>query len=398
MPSFEYRAIGGDGRSVSGVLAGASEQAVLSELLSRRLTPISVRESTPPMWQRRRVKASQLATTYVQLSDLLRAGVPLLRALRVLSNKRSSPTLSAVMRRLADAVEAGEELAGAMRAEPDVFTPVHVAMIRAGEKGGFLEDVVGKLGGLMQAQLALREKIVNALIYPAVLVGVGLVVMLGIFGFIVPNARPLFERLEATRGLPGITRVVLGAGDVVVLGWPVLFVVIGGVFGVMALVRRSKAWRTRLARVKAGTPVVGVLGRASASARLCRILGTLLANGVPVLAALEISREAAGDPLMEDAVGEATEAVRKGERLSPTLEQSGLFDPDIVEMITVGESANNLDSVLLTTADTLERRVERDLERIAKLVEPALLLVLALVVAVVALGLILPMTRMSQAI
>ena len=334
----------------------------------------------------------------MQLSDLLRAGVPLLRALRVLANKRSSPTLAGVMRRLADAVEAGEELAIAMRAEPDVFTPVHIAMIRAGEKGGFLEDVVGKLGGLMQAQLALREKIINALIYPAVLIGVGTVVLLGIFGFIVPNARPLFERLEETRGLPAITHAVLNTGDAVVMGWPLAILAIVAAVVATALFRRSKVWRVRVARVKAGTPVIGVLGRASASARLCRILGTMLANGVPVLAALEISKEAAGDPLMEDAVAEATEAVRKGERLSPTLEQSGLFDPDIVEMISVGESANNLDSVLLTTADTLERRVERDLERIAKLVEPALLLVLALVVAIVALGLILPMTRMSQAI
>lgn len=398
MPSYEYRAISGDGSSVSGVLAGASEQAVLSELATRRLTPISVRESAQPMWRRRKIKSSQLATTYVQLSDLLRAGVPLLRALRVLANKRSSPTLAGVMRRLADAVEAGEELAIAMRAEPDVFTPVHIAMIRAGEKGGFLEDVVGKLGGLMQAQLALREKIINALIYPAVLIGVGTVVLLGIFGFIVPNARPLFERLEETRGLPAITHAVLNTGDAVVMGWPLAILAIVAAVVATALVRRSKVWRVRVARVKAGTPVIGVLGRASASARLCRILGTMLANGVPVLAALEISKEAAGDPLMEDAVAEATEAVRKGERLSPTLEQSGLFDPDIVEMISVGESANNLDSVLLTTADTLERRVERDLERIAKLVEPALLLVLALVVAIVALGLILPMTRMSQAI
>ncbi len=393
MPSFAYRALDAQGQRLAGVLTASSEQAVLAELESRRLTPISVAPAKAPArpapW-RRRVSSRALATSYLQLADLLRAGVPLLRALKLLSRGRSNPALAQVYKHLAESVEQGRDLADAMSDKPEVFPPVHAAMIRAGEKGGFLELVASRLAELVGNQAELRSKVIGNLIYPALLVVFGVVILAAVFGFFVPMFRPILDQMTS---LPMITRVVLSFSRLVASWGLVLLIALVAAAVTLWRLSRTPSWRMPLARWQTTAPVLGALTRNLAAARFCRMLGTMLANGIPMLAAMKIARDAAGNAMIESAIDRATEAVRAGKPLAGPLRDSGLFAEDLVEMIDVAESANNLDRVLLSIADTVESRIDRLLNSLVRLIEPILLLSIAIVVATIAIALILPMTQ-----
>lgn len=399
MPSFQYTAITPSGERVAGVLAAGNEQAILAELETRRLVPVVVK----PVKEKRsgfrrgpvgRISTRAMAGSYTQLADLLRAGVPLMRGLRLLGGRRSAPALARVFTELADAVSEGTELAEAMSARPAVFSKVHVAMVRAGEKGGFLESVLARLGQFMTAQADLRAKVLGSLIYPSVLIGVGTLVLAAIFGIFIPKFKPIFAKIH----LNALTKGMLVLSDFVAAYGVFLFVAL--FVGTIALwgYARRPAVRRRLDIVRTGVPVIGPLTRSLAVARFCRVLGTMLANSIPMIAAMQIARDAAGNVLMEEAIDRATEAVRQGEPLAPPLSASGLFPDDIVEMISVGESANNLDSVLVTIADTVEQRLDRQLSAAVKLIEPIMLLILAGVIGLVAMAVVLPMTQLSAGV
>jgi len=399
MANFRYIALTSSGERVVGVLAGSSEQAVLAELEKRRLTPVQVaehEERASPL--RRRIGTRQLATAYTQLADLLRAGVSLMRGLRLLGASKSNPRLAAVFSEVGDAVAEGTELAEAMAARPDVFPRIHVAMVRAGEKGGFLDQVLARLGSFLQAQADMRARVVGSLIYPAVLVFVGIGILGVVFGVFVPKFRPMFTKMAEDGNLPGLTRAVLGIGDVV-SAWGPAIAVAAVILLLMLwrLVRKPETAR-RLDALVLRIPLIGPLIAALAIARFCRILGTMLGNSIPMLAAMQIAREAAGNAVLEDAIARSVEAVRQGQPLAPPLAESGLFTPDVVEMVTVGEQANNLDEVLITIAQTLESRIERMLQVVLKLIEPLLLLVMAVVVGFVAAGLVLPISQMGSSV
>jgi len=395
VPTFRYSALTASGERVAGTLSAAGPQAVLSELEARRLTPVDVREEAErrPILVRG-IPTRAMATAFQQTADLLRAGVPLLRALRLLAGARANPRLAVAMKALADQVAEGSDLADAMAKDPATFDTVHVAMVRAGERGGFLEQTLARLGKLLEAQADLRAKVLGNLIYPAVLV-VFFVAVLGlIFGVFIPMFRPMFDRMEGTLG--PLTKSVLIASTIIrTWGLPLLVALIAGTVSLWRLAQRPDM-QERLARLRSRTPVVGRLTRAIASARFCRVLGTMLANNVPMLSALAIAKDAAGNPLLAAAVAKAAEAVRAGQRLADPLAESAFFDDDVLEMIRVGEQANNLGPVLANIADTLDARVDRLLGAAVKLIEPLMLLAVALVVTWVAMALILPMTRLGQ--
>ncbi len=393
MPTYSFKALSGAGERVSGEVSAPNEQAVLAELDSRGLTAFDVAEAPQAVRRAPRPSARSLGTAYQQLSDLLRAGVPLLRGLRLLAGRKAQPRLAEAFRDLADAVAAGEDLGTAMGRRPEAFAPVHVAMVRAGERGGFLDDVLGRLGQLLLAQAELRSKLLGNLIYPAILVVLGGGILIVLFAVFVPMFRKLFEKIEG--GPPPITRLVFGISDLIVTFWPLTLAAIVAASAGAGWGLRRPGMKRRLDSLRARLWVVGPLTRALAAARFCRMLGTMLDNGVPMLTAMQIAREAAGNTLMEEAIDRAADAVRAGQPLAPQLAASGLFEDEAVEMIAVGEQANNLDSVLITVAETTERRVDRLLTTAVRLVEPLLLVVLATVVVIVAVALLLPMTRMS---
>lgn len=412
------------GERVAGTITAASQEAVLAELEARRLVPVNVSESAgrpsllslanqvlggapassapasaapgQPGLFRRRISARVLATAYQQIADLLRAGVPLMKALRLLAGNKTNPRLATAFKALADAVAEGTDLGDAMAAQPENFHSVHVAMVRAGERGGFLEQVMARLAKLVDSQAEMRAKIIGNLVYPGILI-TGFSIVLGlIFGVFIPMFRPMFDRMQDQLGL--LTHSVLFASTAVrSWGWlllPLLALIV--VAGAIALQRQDI--RLKLERLRMRMPVIGPLARSIAVARFARVLGSMLHNSVPMLTALSIAKDAAGSPVLGAAIAQASEAVRAGQRLADPLAASGLFAEDVIEMIRVGEQANNLADVLSTIADTLEARVDRMLAAAIKLIEPLMLLVVALVVMWVAMALIVPMTRLGQSV
>lgn len=392
MAVFAYRARDTGGRRVVGSLEGPSRTAIIVELQSRGLAPIQVREaSAGGAAASTRLPDRRLAVAYTQLSDLLRAGVPLLRSLRLLgkgkSKKGVGPTMNSVAERVAD----GERLAGAMR-EVGGFPDVHLAMVEAGERGGFLHEVLSELGEFLEHQSERRATVTGNLIYPAILVLVGLGIVVAALVFFVPQFKTLFDGAE----LPPATRLLLGMSSLVIHGWPYLLLLAIGVGGGLWFVRDRPDFRRRIASIQRRMPIAGDLAGSLAVARFTRMLGTLLGNGIPMLAAMRISRDAAGNPLLEDAIESAAEAVGSGETLAGPLEASGLFEDDVIEMISVGESANALPTVLVGVARKAEKRADRILETLLKLLEPALLLVLAGAVVFIFLALVLPMMQLGS--
>lgn len=393
MPQFQYTALDATGRRVAGVLSGASEQTVLAELEGRSLIPVRISEKRArAQLGRRGLPTRRLGEVYTQLADMLQAGVPVLRALRVLAGQKD-PRISSIFREIAGAVADGEELAEAMSRRPEVFKPTQVAIIRAGEKGGFLEDAIARLGQFVERQAELRGKLMGSLIYPAVLVTLGLVILIVIFTVLIPMVRPMFARID---DLPAITSVVFAIATLVGRYFPVVLgATIAGLVA-FAIVRRRPGFKRAMDRAVLRLPAIGPLIRAVAIARFCRMLGTMLHNGVPMLAALATSRAAAGNSVLEEAITEAGEAVGAGAALAPSLDKSGLFSADVIEMLAVGEEAGNVDRVLVRIAETVENRIERLLTNLIRLVEPLMIALIAGVVLVIAISLVLPLTQLSD--
>lgn len=398
MNQFRYTALNDAGQKVAGVLEAETEAAVLRLLEEKRLFPIAVlgAAAAHPRHQPggRRVRNRDLGIMYGQLADLIGSGVPLLRALDSLVRSTVNAPLVAVLKEIRANVADGKSLTDSMRAFPRVFSALHIAMVQAGERAAFLEQVLRGLSDFLERLDELRSKVLGALIYPAVLTVLGTAVMIAALIFFVPRFEPLLA--NATKPLP--TRIIFGLSDVVRGYWYVLLVGAGALGAATWMNLRSAAARQRLERWRLKIPVVGSAFRLLAITRLCRILGTMLANGVPVLQAMKISKDATGSLLLAERIAEAAEAVREGQRLSEPLARGGFVPEQILAMIAVAEEANKLDKVLLQIADTVERRTNRQVDQAVRLVEPAILCVVAAGIGFLALGLLLPIFTLASSL
>jgi len=398
MPSFTYKAVNESGQAVTGVVTAENHQVALRMLDEQALFPIQVEEGTAVSKSkltgaRRKVKLRYITVFYSQLADLLRAGVPWLRALDVLTRQNAHPVLTEILKEVREDVSGGRTLADAMEQHPQVFKSLHAAMVRAGERGGFLEDVLTRLSMFAERQDELRNKLVGSMIYPAVLMVVGTAVITFLLVFVVPQLRDYIPQ----ESYNFMTRIVFGATDVLRDYW---WLVIGGLavlfFGAYSLVRTEwgkAAW----AKFQLRAPVLGKIITLVSVCRFCRILGTMLHNGVPILQAISISKDSAGNAILAEQVERAGEAVRKGEGLAAQLGKSGLFPVDVIDMMAVAEESNNLENVLIQIADANETRTARQIDLGVRLIEPMLLLVMAVIVLCIAVALLLPILTMSAA-
>jgi len=390
--SFDYIARDAAGRRVKGRVDAASEAILLADLAAKGLAPIRI-DAARQRARGGRVGVRALSASYRQLAELLRSGVPLLKALRLLGRSKSNATLAAAWNEVADSIASGERFADAMSRHPRVFAPVHVAMVRAGERGAFLEPVLARLATLLEQQADLRGRVIGNLMYPAVLLLVGAGVVVAALVFFVPKFQDFFDKLPS---LPLATRVLLGASAILSEHAVALAVVLAVAIASLWAALRRPAVRYWCSERFMRLPMLGPLFASIAVARFSRMLGTLLENGIPMLQAIEIARDSAGNPVLSRALGRAADSVRQGEQLSRPLADSGLFSEDVVEIISVGESANTLPSVLVRLADTLESRIDRTLSMLLRLMEPAMLLAIAGVVMFIFLALVVPMMQLSS--
>jgi general secretion pathway protein F/type IV pilus assembly protein PilC len=300
----------------------------------------------------------------------------------------------AILKEIRASVADGKSLTESLRAFPKVFPALHVAMVQAGERAAFMEQVLRSLAEFLERLDELRSKVLGALIYPALLTVVGTAVMIGALIFFVPRFEPLLA--NAHKPLP--TEIIFGLSRILRSYWYVLLVLaaIGTAAGWTSLTsQKARRW-TEYWRLK--VPVVGSALRLLAITRFCRILGTMLANGVPLLQALKISKDATGSLLLAERIAEATESVRDGKRLSEPLAEGGFIPEQILAMIAVAEESNKLDKVLLQIADTVERRTNRTVDQAVRLVEPAILCVVAAGIGFLALGLLLPIFTLASSL
>jgi len=397
VPSFSYKAINDTGKPVTGVLTAENYQVALRQLDEKALFPVAVKEgveeSNIPFASRRRVKTRHLTTFYSQLSDLLQAGVPMLRSLDVLSGQGSGGALSHIVKELREDVAGGMSLGDAMGKHPRVFSPLHASMVRAGEQGGFLEEVLQRIAIFSEKQDELRNKVIGALIYPSILVFVGSGVVILLMTMVVPKLRP-YLRPETFNFM---TVIVFKICDLLQHHYVGIIFVLAAMVLALSTLIKTKQGRQMFERFKLRAPVLGNIMTMVAICRFCRILGTMLHNGVPILQALRISKDSAGNVILAEVISEAADNVKKGAALSNPLGASGLFPPAVVDMIAVAEESNNLETVLVQIAETNEARTARAIDLGVRVFEPVLLVIMASVVFCIAMALLLPILTMGVA-
>lgn len=400
MPDFSYVALSGGKRS-TGVVSAASEREALAQLDSRGMMPLRLEAvKTAPAGQGKSVNGRVLAAFFSQLADLLQAGVPLLRSLELLERQTSKPALKFVLKEVRDSVADGTGLAQAMGRHPRIFSELAVSMILAGQEGGFLEDVLRRIADFTEHQEDMKAKVIGAMAYPAVLAGLGSVILLVLVLFFVPKFEQVFDRLKEKGQMPALTTGLLWVSNT--LGNPLVFVPLGVVlflgFGVFQAWASSPTGRYQLDALRLKVPGAGRIYLSLALARFTRILGTMLANGIPILQALRIAKDSTGNRVLAEAIEKSAENVKGGDSLATPLINCHYFPRDIVEMVAVGEESNQLEKVLVEVANGLEKRTSRELELFVRLLEPLMLVVMAGLVLLVVAGLLLPIFRMSSVI
>ena len=403
MPDYVYTAKNETGAEATGRLAANSKREALEALHRLKLFPVSVEDSRKgeislQLFQRR-VSDSHISATLLQLADLLENGVPVLQAFQTLEKQTPNPRLKAVIRNIHDRVADGEAMDNAFAAHANVFDDLTISILRAGTEGAFLEDALRRIGGFLEQQAELRGKVIGALVYPLAILALGVLIATAALIFAVPIFQDLFDSFGMERAsLPMITQSLYGMRDLMMFYGLYLLGVAVFLFiwirGQLATVWGKRIWD----RCKLRIPLLGNIMLNEAVARFCRVLGTLLENGVPILKSLEISGQSTGNMILSDAVRRSAESVSSGETLAKPLSEAGIIPPQVMAMITIAEESNTLENVLVNAASTIERRSARQLDMIVRILEPAMLLVMGAVVFYIIAALFLPIFQMYSSI
>jgi|LakMenE18May11ns_1017448.scaffolds.fasta_scaffold9861184_1 general secretion pathway protein F/type IV pilus assembly protein PilC len=405
MTDFAYTAKSLTGERRSGVIAASSRAEAMQKLRAQSMFPMTLvdPQASRPAWTKIslpvRITKEQTADLCAQLADLLTNGVPMLESLKILADATENPRLSEACLRIHESVSQGDSLDSAMAKEPGIFSELTLSMIRAGQEGAFLEEALQRTANFLRKQDEMRSKIIGALTYPIILGVAGTVIVAAMVVFLVPKFQPFFDRLEQTgSGLPLITVILLGASHTLMNYG--LFVILGVAGLTVALVRwmKSSSGRRIVDQVKLKTPIAGAIFHDAAVSRACRVLGTMLKNGVPLLRSLRISSESTGNILLAEAMMKSAENVTAGDSLSKPLAASGLIPPQVMAMIRVAEESNTLDEVLVKIADRIDGRIERKLEVMVRMIEPMMLIFIGGMVLFVIVGVLLPVFDMNSSV
>jgi type II secretory pathway component PulF len=404
MAEFAYTAKSSTGEKLSGMIAAASRAEAMQKLRAQSMFPMSLQDAAPanksfsiqlPV----RVKKEQVADFCAQLADLLTNGVPMLESLKILGEATENPKLQATCMAIHDAVSQGDTLDAAMSKHPTIFSELTLSMIRAGQEGAFLEESLQRTSHFLRKQDEMRSKIIGALTYPMILGIVGTIIVAAMVVFLVPKFQPFFDRLEQNgTGLPLITIVLLGASKVLMNYGLIVILAVGGiVFGMLRWIK-TQSGRRMIDKIKLKTPIVGDIFHDAAVSRACRVLGTMLKNGVPLLRSLRISSESTGNVLLAEAMLKSADNVTAGDTLSKPLAASGLIPPQVMAMIRIAEESNTLDEVLVKIADRIDGRIERKLEVMVRMIEPMMLIFIGGMVMFVIVGVLLPVFDLNSSI
>lgn len=396
MAFFQYRAADQAGKVVEGVMEADAEQGVILRLREMGCVPLRIAVPSDrainttrqqAIFTKRRVSQQQLLQFTRELGTLLTAGLPLDRSLSILGGLFVGSDLTKILNSLVEAVRAGKSLAVSMGEHPDVFPKIYVNMIRAGEAGGILESVLRYLTEYMENTLALKEDIKSALVYPIILATAAGMSLIVLFIFVIPKFATIFR--GNSKAIPLLTEIIIDFSQFLAQhGWILLLVVFvvvaGGVFYI-----RSPEGRSEWDRLRLHGWLLGDLVRKFETARFCRTLAALLKGGVPLLEALGTVQGVVGNRLLALAIGQVQLRVREGKGMARPMSESGLFPVLALNMIAVGEETGKLDGMLAEVASYYDQEVRRTTKRLTALLEPALILVMGLIIGVVVISMLL---------
>lgn len=404
MALYRYKAVTPAGEIVEGQYDVASNDEAIAKIQDAGNIPLEVSAAAGAagsgglagLFRREAMNQTQVLQFTQQLATLLSAGQPLDRALQILLELPESEKARRIVERIRDHVRSGAPLSEALEAEPGVFTRLYVNMVRAGEVGGSLDSTLTRLADYLERAKSLKESVVNALIYPAILVVMVFAALFVLLTVVVPQFLPMFRDMNVE--LPLITKITLFVGTMLQNWWWLMIIAV--VFGVVWVRKRLADPEKKLswdARVL-GMRIVGPLIAKLETARLSRTLGTLLKNGVPLLTALSISRNVLGNSALAESVDKATEDVKTGGGLAHSLGQSKRFPKLATQMISVGEESGELDTMMMKIADTFDIEAKNTVDRMLAALVPVLTVVMTGMVAIIMMAILLPILSLSSSI
>jgi len=407
MPIYEYTALNIKGKTVSNIIDADSTAAARQKLRSANIYPISIKEVydrevkkegrlsaflTKPLSAR--VKPAELAMMTRQLATLLGAGFPLVSAIYTLIPQASSNAFKRILSQIKDAIEEGSSFAEALSLYPDTFSPIYINMVKSGESSGTLELVLQRLADISERQQALTNRIRSAMAYPILMFIIGVIVLFVLLTYIVPSITAIFTDMGQT--LPAPTRFLIAASEFMKTGWWMVLLGMIAVFAGFKQIKKTDAGKYRMDQIVLKLPGIGNLVRKLAVGRFARTLGTLLDNGVSLLTALNIVKNVVGNRLVADTIEYAANEVERGNSLARALAASNIFPHISIQMVQVGEQSGEMETMLGKVADIYESEVENTILSLTTLLEPAIILVMGVIVGFIVLSICLPIFEMNQ--
>ncbi|MEM1058812.1 MAG: type II secretion system F family protein [Verrucomicrobiota bacterium] len=413
MPTYSYTAVDQRGQQKSGTIDANDTTDATNQIKQLGFFPTRLSEATKEELsaaargqdvagaRTRKKKGGRIGgrtlTVFTrQLATLIDAGLPLLRALKTLIRQEKNPTLKAAMNDMAYSVESGSTFSESLAQHPRIFNKLYINMVKAGELGGVLEIVLARLAEFMEKAEKIKAKVISAMVYPVVVLFIAIVILIFLLIFIVPQFQNIFEEMLPDKDLPALTLGVIAVSDFVQNQW---YWLLGGIaviyIGYLAFAA-STVGALILDRFKLNAPVFGDLIRKTAIARFSRTLGTLVSSGVPILQALNITKETAGNVLVGHSIAKIHDSVREGETIVTPMEGSGIFPPMVVSMVQVGEETGQLPDMLIKVADVYDEEVDVKVAGLTSLLEPIMIVGLAVIVGTIVIALFLPLIEIIQ--
>jgi len=423
MPKYNYVALDAHGKETKGTIEVASQNEAIGRVKEMGLFPTRIVETEKPQekvarkksrgaarpggrkkgaldiqikipWLSGRVKPRVLTAFTRQLATLVDAGLPLLRGLRVLEKQERSAALKDILGNLALAIEGGSTFSEALAQHPKVFNRLFVNMVKAGELGGVLEVVLKRLAEFSEKAQKIKGKVKAAMFYPVAVLIVATGILTLLMTFVIPRFKEVFAGMMPGSQLPYFTRLVLGISNAIRVHFLVTAMGVAACVTVFVLCLKTRIGRLIWDKFKLNVPVIGPVVRKVAIARFTRTLGTLVSSGVPILQALTIVKETAGNVVIGNAVGSVHESVKEGETITAPLEGSGVFPPMVVSMVDVGEQTGALPEMLLRIADSYDEEVDNSVSAMTSLLEPIMIVFLAVIVGSIVVAMFLPLIAM----
>lgn len=410
MAKFKYIALDKEGRELSGVIESTSENRARKELAAQGFSVSRIAEVAAIASDKKAtaakakkplfgtgVKKENITVFSRQLSTLLKAGLPLLRALVVIGRQEKNPYFKAVVEQLADNVRTGNKFSDGLSQHPKIFDKLYVNMAKAGEAGGVLDVVLDRLSTFQEKALKTTNKVKSAMVYPIVIMGVAVAIVAILMIFVVPQFQKIFtDMLKGNARMPALTQMIIDISDFMKENYILTGLIIVGVILFVKIFFKTKigirVWDTAALKL----PKIGDLVMKSTVARFTRTFGTLLASGVPILEALTITRGTIKNSLISDALSRVHDRVRDGENLSTPLDQQNIFPTMVTSMVEVGEETGQLPEMLNRIADNYDDEVDNSVGAITSIIEPIMIVFLAVVVGTIVIALFLPIIQIIQ--